>query len=109
MLLDKRNFNSLVSGDGACLGCAEKTVMHLFTATVEALMRPRVAKQVTRLDDLIAKLEQHIQLKLVADMKVGDGIDSILGDASGNGISLSESRLSRSSGALTRGVSVAFM
>ncbi len=32
----------MVGGDGACLGCGEKTVVHLFTATVEALMQPRV-------------------------------------------------------------------
>ena len=41
LLLDKHNYLGMVSGDGACLGCGEKTVVHLFTATVKALMQPR--------------------------------------------------------------------
>ena len=44
ILLDKDNYLAFTSGDGACLGCAEKTVLHLFTATVEALMQPRIDK-----------------------------------------------------------------
>ena len=54
LLLDKKNYLGMVGGDGACLGCGEKTVVHLFTATVEALMQPRVAKQVQKIDELIA-------------------------------------------------------
>lgn len=38
LLLDKRNYNAMLSGDGACLGCGEKTSVHLFTATVTALL-----------------------------------------------------------------------
>jgi pyruvate-ferredoxin/flavodoxin oxidoreductase len=41
-------------GDGACLGCGEKTAIHLFTSTVTALMQPRVQKHVEKLDDLIS-------------------------------------------------------
>jgi pyruvate-ferredoxin/flavodoxin oxidoreductase len=41
LLLDKSNYQSLLSGDGACMGCGEKTVIHLFTSTVTALMQPR--------------------------------------------------------------------
>jgi pyruvate-ferredoxin/flavodoxin oxidoreductase len=41
------------SGDGACLGCSEKSVVHLFTATVESLMQPRIKKHVAHLDDLM--------------------------------------------------------
>jgi len=72
ILLDKANYLSFASGDGACLGCAEKTVLHLFIATVEALMQSRVAGHVTRVNELIGKLEKHIQLKLVGDLDVGD-------------------------------------
>src|ERR1035438_7856273 len=64
LLLDKNNYMGMVGGDGACLGCGEKTVVHLFTGTVEALMHPRVAKQVRKIDDLIARLDQHIRLKI---------------------------------------------
>ena len=59
LLLDKKNYMGMVGGDGACLGCGEKTVVHLFTATVEALMQPRVARQVKKIDELIAALDQH--------------------------------------------------
>lgn len=72
LLLDKTNYLSFASGDGACLGCGEKTVIHLFTATVEALMQPRIAKHVAYLDELIQKMEKHIQFKLVKSMDVGD-------------------------------------
>jgi pyruvate-ferredoxin/flavodoxin oxidoreductase len=72
ILLDKDNYLALTSGDGACLGCAEKTSVHLFTATVEALMRPRVAAFLTKLDGLIERLRQHIQLRLVKDIDVTD-------------------------------------
>ncbi len=72
ILLDKRAYNSMVCGDGACLGCGEKTVIHLFTATVSALMQPRVAALVKRLDDLIANLEQHIRLKLAGGIRLDD-------------------------------------
>ncbi|MCK6503048.1 2-oxoacid:acceptor oxidoreductase family protein [Myxococcota bacterium] len=72
LLLDKRNYLSVTSGDGACLGCAEKTAIHLFVATVEALMQGRVKRHLVALDDLIARLEQHVQLKLMRGLDVGD-------------------------------------
>ncbi|MES9927399.1 MAG: 2-oxoacid:acceptor oxidoreductase family protein, partial [Candidatus Thiodiazotropha sp. 6PDIVS] len=64
LLMDKENYNSIVCGDGACLGCGEKTIIHLFTATVTALMQPRVKQQIEKIDKLIEQLEQHIRLKL---------------------------------------------
>jgi pyruvate-ferredoxin/flavodoxin oxidoreductase len=72
ILLDKRNYLALTSGDGACLGCAEKTALHLFVATIEALMQPRIAKHLDRLGELIARLEKHIQLRLVEEINVSD-------------------------------------
>jgi pyruvate-ferredoxin/flavodoxin oxidoreductase len=72
LLLDKNNYLSMVGGDGACLGCGEKTVVHLFTATVEALMQPRVARQVRKIDDLITRLDQHIRLKLAGTIDLDD-------------------------------------
>ena len=72
LLLDKKNYLGMVGGDGACLGCGEKTVVHLFTATVEALMQPRVAKQVEKIDALIAQLDQHIRLKLAGTLDLSD-------------------------------------
>ncbi|MGD8568422.1 MAG: 2-oxoacid:acceptor oxidoreductase family protein [Gammaproteobacteria bacterium] len=72
ILLDKEVYGAFSSGDGACMGCSEKTIIHLFTATVEALMQPRVAQHVTELTDLIQKLEQHIEAKLIHDINVDD-------------------------------------
>jgi pyruvate-ferredoxin/flavodoxin oxidoreductase len=72
LLLDKHNYQSLASGDGACLGCGEKGTIHLFTATVTALQQPRVKKFVAKLDRLIADLENHIRLKLSSSVDLTD-------------------------------------
>ena len=72
ILLDKNVYGALASGDGACVGCSEKTVLHLFVATMEALMQPRVEKHVEYLNDLIQRLEKHIQIKLVENVDVSD-------------------------------------
>ena len=72
LLLEKQNYNSMVCGDGACLGCGEKTAIHLFTATVTALMQPRVEKHLKKLDDLITRLERHIRLKLASGLDLSD-------------------------------------
>jgi pyruvate-ferredoxin/flavodoxin oxidoreductase len=72
LLLDKKNYMGMVGGDGACLGCGEKTVVHLFVATAEALMQPRVARQIEKIDDLIARLDQHTRLKLAATIDLSD-------------------------------------
>ena len=72
LLLDKHNYASMNCGEGACLGCGEKTAIHLFTSTVTALMQPRVAAFVARIDDLIVKLEQHMRVKLASAVDLTD-------------------------------------
>lgn len=72
LLLDKTNYQSTVSGDGACMGCGEKTVMHLFTATVTALMQPRVKRHLAEIDDLIQRFETHVRLKLASSMDLSN-------------------------------------
>ena len=72
LLLDKKNYGSMNCGDGACLGCGEKTAIHLFTSTVTALMQPRVAAFIARLDELIVKLEQHMRVKLASAVDLSD-------------------------------------
>jgi pyruvate-ferredoxin/flavodoxin oxidoreductase len=72
LLLNKEAYQNFASGDGACLGCSEKSVVHIFTATVEALMQPRIRQHVTRLTELINRLEQHIQQKLFSTVNVSD-------------------------------------
>jgi pyruvate-ferredoxin/flavodoxin oxidoreductase len=75
ILLDKDAYLPFASGDGACLGCGEKTVMHLFIATVEALIQPRVAKHVAHIEELITALKKHVQMKLVGEIDVGDVVE----------------------------------
>ncbi len=86
LLLDKRSYGSMVCGDGACLGCGEKSVIHLFTATVTALMQPRVEAHLQRLDELIRRLEQHIRLKLVEGLDLSDvqRLDQVIESAEGD-------------------------
>lgn len=72
LLLDKHAYGSFASGDGACLGCSEKSVVHLFTATVESLMIPRIEKHVEKLKDLLVKLEKHVQSKLMGTVDMSD-------------------------------------
>jgi len=72
LLLDKRNYGSMVCGDGSCFGCGEKTVVHLFTSVVSALMQPRVRALVEKLDGLSARMEQHIRLRLAAGVDLNN-------------------------------------
>ncbi|KPK16807.1 MAG: pyruvate ferredoxin oxidoreductase [Myxococcales bacterium SG8_38] len=72
ILLDKSNYLPFTSGDGACLGCSEKTAIHLFVATVEALMQARITKHLSHVTDLIDRLKKHIQLRLAGEIDVGD-------------------------------------
>ncbi len=92
LLLDKRAYNSMVCGDGACLGCGEKTVIHLFTATVTSLMQPRIKKHVEELGDLIKRLEVHIRLKLSEGLDLSNVgvIDSIVAGKAEGDLTLSD-------------------
>jgi pyruvate-ferredoxin/flavodoxin oxidoreductase len=83
ILLNKDAYLPFASGDGSCLGCSEKTVVHLFVATVESLMQPRVKAQVAKLDDLIARLKEHIRLELAGAIDPGDveEMAAVLSDA----------------------------
>ena len=72
MLMDKAVYQSMACGDGACTGCGEKTVLHIFTGTITALMQRRVRKQVKAIDDLIHRLEQHIKGKLADTVDISN-------------------------------------
>ncbi|HZW25898.1 MAG TPA: 2-oxoacid:acceptor oxidoreductase family protein [Gallionella sp.] len=96
LLLDKHNYQSLASGDGACLGCGEKGTIHLFTATVTALQQPRVKKFVAKLDRLIADLENHIRLKLSSSVDLTDPQALMQAAQTNNGQDLTLANLSAS-------------
>lgn len=72
MLLDKSVYQSMECGDGACTGCGEKTVLHLFTGSMTALMQPRVKKHLLEINQLIAGLEGKIREKLAATVDVSN-------------------------------------
>ena len=57
LLLKKTTYRAMVGGDGACMGCGEKTAVHLILSAIFAQMAPKVAKQVAKLDALITALE----------------------------------------------------
>ena len=57
LLLKRENYLSMVGGDGACMGCGEKTAVHLVVGAINALMQPRVEKHVVHLNALIAQLD----------------------------------------------------
>ncbi|MBI1352879.1 MAG: pyruvate ferredoxin oxidoreductase [Acidobacteria bacterium] len=92
ILLDKANYLAFSSGDGACLGCSEKTAIHLFVATVEALMQPRVKKHVEKLDKLIAGLERRVQLQLVGGLDISDAakVERLMLSAGGHDLTLAD-------------------
>lgn len=92
LLLDKHAYESMNCGDGACIGCGEKTVIHLFTATVTSLMQPRIQRHLQELDQLIAQLEHHIRLRLASgvDLSSSSAITEVLDRCSGGDLTLAE-------------------
>ncbi len=73
LLLKQSNYFSMIGGDGACMGCGEKTVIHLVVSAVEALMQKRVANHVANLEKLIERLDTKARTLLTA----GADLDSI--------------------------------
>ena len=55
-LMVRRNYEALVSGDGACAGCGEKSILRAIASVTEAYMRPVYHKKADRLTDKAAKL-----------------------------------------------------
>jgi pyruvate-ferredoxin/flavodoxin oxidoreductase len=49
MLMVRRNYDALVSGDGACAGCGEKSILRACAAVTEAYMRPLYHAKADRL------------------------------------------------------------
>src|SRR5688572_22136448 len=65
-LMVRRNYEALVSGDGACAGCGEKSVLRALASTTEALLRPIFHKKAERLRQKAAELQQHGEARLQA-------------------------------------------
>ena len=62
----RRNYDALVSGDGACAGCGEKSVLKAITSVTEAYMRPLFHAKADRFRAKADQLEQEGVQKLAA-------------------------------------------
>ena len=65
-LMVRRNYEALVSGDGACAGCGEKSVLRALASTTEAYMRPIYHKKADRLSAKAERIEKEGVSKLAA-------------------------------------------
>lgn len=72
LLLKQSNYMSMTGGDGACMGCGEKTTIHLLLSTVNAFMSPRVEQQVKNLGKLIKDLDEKAHAMLIAETDLAD-------------------------------------
>jgi pyruvate-ferredoxin/flavodoxin oxidoreductase len=66
MLMVRRNYDALVSGDGACAGCGEKSILRAIAAVTEAYMRPIFHAKANRLQAKAGELEKDGVQKLAA-------------------------------------------
>jgi len=73
-LMVRRNYDALVSGDGACAGCGEKSVLHTIASLTEAYMRPLYHARADRLDEKADHLVQQGAARLAA-LRERDGED----------------------------------
>jgi pyruvate-ferredoxin/flavodoxin oxidoreductase len=67
LLLKQSNYLSMVGGDGACMGCGEKTAIHLILSTVNAFMAPRVEEHLKNLARLIDELDEEARTLLISE------------------------------------------
>jgi pyruvate-ferredoxin/flavodoxin oxidoreductase len=66
MLMVRTNYDALVSGDGACAGCGEKSVLRSIAAVTEAYMRPVYHAKSDRFVAKAGELEKTGAAKLTA-------------------------------------------
>ncbi len=58
-LMVRRNYEALVSGDGACAGCGEKSILRAAASVTEAYMRPLYHAKADRLRAKADRLEKE--------------------------------------------------
>jgi len=59
LMMNLGAYTALVSGDGACAGCGEKSVLHALASVTEAYMRPLYHAKAERLLAKANELESH--------------------------------------------------
>ncbi len=57
-LMVRKNYDALVSGDGACAGCGEKSILHSLASVTEIYMRPIYHAKADRLRTKADQLDQ---------------------------------------------------
>jgi len=65
-LMVRRNYEALVSGDGACAGCGEKSILRACASVTEAYMRPIYHRKADRLRAKADRIEREGPAKLAA-------------------------------------------
>jgi pyruvate-ferredoxin/flavodoxin oxidoreductase len=65
-LMVRRNYEALVSGDGACAGCGEKSMLRACASVTEAYLRPMYHRKADRLRSKADRLEQQGVVRLEA-------------------------------------------
>ncbi|MCB1133170.1 MAG: 2-oxoacid:acceptor oxidoreductase family protein, partial [Verrucomicrobiae bacterium] len=70
-LMVRRNYEALVSGDGACAGCGEKSILRAIASVTEAYMRPAYHRKADRLLAAADRLEAEGAARL-AELKARD-------------------------------------
>ncbi|MCA0374113.1 MAG: 2-oxoacid:acceptor oxidoreductase family protein [Gemmatimonadetes bacterium] len=65
-LMVRRNYEALVSGDGACAGCGEKSILRAVASITEALMRPIYHRKADRLLSKADRLERDGAARIAA-------------------------------------------
>lgn len=65
-LMVRRNYEALVSGDGACAGCGEKSILRSAASVTEAYMRPIYHRKADRLRAKADRLEKDGSARLAA-------------------------------------------
>jgi pyruvate-ferredoxin/flavodoxin oxidoreductase len=76
LLLKKDNYRSMAGGDGACMGCGEKTAVHLVTSTIQALMQPRVETLLGEIDELVTEMDRQQRELLSSDVDLAAALSS---------------------------------
>ena len=72
LLLKQGNYLSMLGGDNACMGCGEKTAIHLVLSAVNALMTPRVEAHLTEMTGLIDALDEKARTLLISEADLAD-------------------------------------
>jgi pyruvate-ferredoxin/flavodoxin oxidoreductase len=87
LLLKQSNYMSMKGGDGACMGCGEKTTVHLLLSTVNAFMGPRVKDHVKKLERMIKELDDKAHALMIAETdlsSVDENQDAVSVELSGD-------------------------